>query len=267
LHSIADNGILSPAMANFSSPQGKAVGVHRLSDLAYSKLRYAISEGQIPAGTRLVELELTRTLSMGRTPIHDALVRLVGDGLIESVPNAGFFVRHLTLEDVEMNYEIRAALEGLAVRVACRRGFSDMKLLEMEHACDLMAEAHKNNDPRASAQADFHFHQALIALANSQRLEAAIRASHMLFLTWSRSVPAETYLKVNAEVLEEHRAIVEALRQRNSVEAERLLQDSFIRNEGRLRWQVRSANMSQVLRKVSVLGEFGQYAPPSEVQK
>src|ERR1043166_7796892 len=249
--------MLPRAMANFSSPQGKAAGVHRLSDLAYSKLRYAISEGQLAAGTRLVELELTRTLSMGRTPIHDALVRLVGDGLVESVPNAGFFVRHLTLEDVEMNYEIRAALECLAVRVACRRGFSDLKLIELEHACDDMAEAHTNQDPRASAQADFRFHQALISLANSQRLEAAIRASHMLFLTWSRSVPADTYLQINTEVLSEHRQIVDALRQRNPVEAERLLQRSFLNNEGRLKAQVRSAKASQVLRKISVLGEFG----------
>jgi GntR family transcriptional regulator of vanillate catabolism len=254
-------------MANFSSPQGKAVGVHRLSDLAYSKLRYAISEGQLAAGTRLVELELTRTFKMGRTPIHDALVRLVGDGLVESVPNAGFFVRHLTLEDVEMNYEIRAALECLAARVACRHGFSDMKLIEMEHACELMALAHSKRDPRASAQADYRFHQALIALANSPRLEAAIRASHMLFLTWSRSVPSDTYLKINAEVLEEHRQIVEALRQRNSAEAERLLQKSFLNNEGRLKEHARSVAMSEALPKVSVLGEFGQDASSSRNQK
>src|SRR5512134_3768608 len=46
LTAIADNGMLRSAMAKFSSPQGKAAGVHRLSDLAYNKLRYAISEGQ-----------------------------------------------------------------------------------------------------------------------------------------------------------------------------------------------------------------------------
>jgi GntR family transcriptional regulator of vanillate catabolism len=254
-------------MAKFSSPEGKAAGVNRLSDLAYNRLRYMISEGQIAAGTRLIELELTRTLHMGRTPIHDALVRLVGDGLVESVPNAGFFVRHLTLEDVEMNYEIRAALEGLAVRVACRRGFSDMMLIDLERACDLMAEAHTKNDPRASAQADFHFHQSLIALANSPRLEATIRASHMLFLTWSRSVPAETYLKINAEVLAEHRRIVEALRQRNPAEAEKVLHDSFVGNKARLQAQARSSTMNQVLRKVSVLGEFGQDSTVTESQQ
>lgn len=245
-------------MARFSSPEGKAVGANRLSDHAYNKLRYAISEGQIPAGTRLVELELSRKLNMGRTPIHDALVRLVGDGLVENVPNAGYFVRHLTLEDIQMNYEIRAALECLAVRVACRQGFSDLRLIEMEHACDQMARAQANKDPRSSAQADYQFHQALIALANSPRLEAAIRASHMMFLTWSRAVAADTYLRINADVLEEHRQIVEALRQRNSAEAERLLQKSFLHNEDRLKLLLRSGALSEVLGKVRVLGEFGQ---------
>lgn len=93
--------------------------------------------------------------------------------MAQNVPNAGYFVRHLTIEDIQMNCETRAALECLAVRVACRQGFLGLRLIEMESSCDLMARAHENKDPRASAQADYQFHQALIALASSPRLEAA----------------------------------------------------------------------------------------------
>src|ERR1041385_1308877 len=89
---------------NSHSPAG-----HRLSDLAHAKLRYAIVEGQLQPGTRLVERELCATFSMGRTPIREALARLAAEGLIESVPNAGFSVKYHTLEDIEEAYQIRAA--------------------------------------------------------------------------------------------------------------------------------------------------------------
>src|SRR5262245_47572346 len=108
----------------------------RLSDVAYSKLRYSITEGQLLPGARLVELELCRSLKMGRTPIREALLRLEGDGLIESVPNAGFSVKYITLEDIDETYKIRAALECLAVRLAIERGFPDAKLDQMEQMCD-----------------------------------------------------------------------------------------------------------------------------------
>ncbi|MBI4028470.1 MAG: GntR family transcriptional regulator [Verrucomicrobia bacterium] len=236
-------------------------GFSRLSDLAYSKLRYAISEGQIGAGERLVELELCKTLKMGRSPIHDALLRLTGDGLVESVPNAGFHVRHLTWEDIEMAYEIRAALECLALRLACRRGFSDMRLAELERACDLHREAVRRRDTRAAAHADFHFHRGIIALANSARLETAIRSSHIQFFTWSRSVPAGDYLTVSEPVVDEHQKIVELLKQRKGDEAEKALSHhiSGVAHE-RLKKLARSTNLNQMLRGVSVLGDFAQPA-------
>src|SRR5580692_1466206 len=96
-------------------------GGGRLSDQAYQRLSYAIIEGEIPAGSRLVELELSRKYKVGRTPIHDALVRLAADGLVKSVPNAGFLVRSFTFEDLEVTQEIRCELESLAIRIACRK--------------------------------------------------------------------------------------------------------------------------------------------------
>jgi DNA-binding GntR family transcriptional regulator len=183
------------------------------------------------------------------------------DGLVESVPNAGFHVRPLTWEDIEMAYEIRAALECLSVRLACRRGFSEMRLAELEHSCEIHREAVRRKDTRAAAHADFHFHRAIIALANSARLETAIRSSHLQFFTWSRSVPADDYLRVSEPVLDEHQEIVELLKQRKGDQAEKALFHHIagVAHE-RLKELARSTNLNQMLRGVSVLGEF---IPPS----
>jgi len=236
----------------------------RRSDVAYSKLRHAILEGQLAAGTRLVELELSKSLQMGRTPIHDALLRLMGDGLVDSVPNAGFFVRHLTLEDIEIAYEVRFALESVAVRLACRHGFSEVKLDEMESVCDLYEECMRKGDPRGCARADFHFHQLLILLANSPRLESIIRSSHLQFFTWSRSIPSDTYLKTSEDVAREHRRLIELLRKREAVEAERFLsQDLSASARERVREFSRATKQAEMLRRMNIVGELGQDRPPS----
>lgn len=234
-------------------------GYRRLSDLAYSKLRYAISEGQISAGSRLVELELCKTLKVGRTPIHDALLRLAGDGLVESVPGAGFFVRNLTLEDIVMAYEIRAALECLALRIAGQHGFSDMKLIELERQCDRMDQANREGDVRGVAEADFLFHQNLIALAGSPQLENAIRGSHLQFLTWSRSMGAEHYLDESRGLGDEHRAIVHQLRARNITEAQRLLGHQIQHGVDRRVREIQSTPQGgSMVRNLKSMGEFLQ---------
>jgi len=240
-----------------SPPLHTVTRQNRLSDQAYGELRHAITEGQIPAGARLVELELAKRLKVGRTPLHDALLRLAGDGLVESVPNAGFFVRQLTLEDVEMAYEIRRALEGLAVRLACQRGFSDLRLHAVEEACETHAEAIAARKPWETAHADFQFHQTILALASSPQLESTIRRSHMTFFTWSRSLPPEVYLRLNEAVVGEHRQLVEALRRRDAAAAEKVLEHHFLgARQQRLREFARYAKPADTLRKVRVLGAF-----------
>ncbi len=220
-------------------------------------------EGQLPAGGHLTEPELSRMLGMGRTPIHDALLRLAGDGLLDSLPKAGFFVRHLTLDEIEMSYRIRTALECLAVRVACERGFSATRLIELERQCNLHEEGIRARDPRAVCQADFQFHQAIIALPGSARLEAAVRSSHLQFFTWSRSTPAEEYLKAHEAFVAAHRGILDQLRQRNGTEAERLLAEHISGGfKRRLERLAQSPQRQDVVRDMRVVGELAKDSPP-----
>jgi len=198
-----------------------------LSDVAYSHLRYAILEGQLAPGTRLHELELCRTLKMGRSPIREALLRLKADGLIESLPDARFCVKYHTLEDMEEEYRLRAALECLAVHLACERGFPESRLDEMEHCCRLMEEADKKGDDRAIGLADLEFHRILVSLARSPRLETAIRSSHLNMFGWERRFKDAGWLAQSRRDLLEHRQIVKLLRQRDGEKTARLLECSF----------------------------------------
>ena len=87
------------------------------------RVREAILGGAVVAGERLNEVQLSKTLSVSRTPVRAALQALAGEGLLDYAPNRGFTVREFPLPAIVDAYDIRAALEGVAVRFAAERGF------------------------------------------------------------------------------------------------------------------------------------------------
>lgn len=91
-------------------------------DRAYKLLQDMILGGKIDTDTPLSERKLAETLEMGRTPIREAVRALVHDGLLETRPARGTFVRVLTIDDVREIYEVKLALEGMAAYLAAERG-------------------------------------------------------------------------------------------------------------------------------------------------
>ena len=98
----------------------RAPATARLSVM--DRLREAILGGAVGAGERLNEVQLSKTLSVSRTPVRAALQALAGEGLLDYAPNRGFTVREFPLPAIVDAYDIRAALEGVAVRFAAERG-------------------------------------------------------------------------------------------------------------------------------------------------
>src|SRR5918998_2449231 len=97
-------------------------GVTRASDRAYRALREEIVRWELSPGTVLAEVELAERLQMSRTPVREALGRLVADGLAVAVGGRRLEVAPMELDDVRELYEVRQALEAQASRLAARRG-------------------------------------------------------------------------------------------------------------------------------------------------
>lgn len=87
-----------------------------IRDIAYEMLRKAILDGAIETGERIVEKDYAEKLNISRTPIREAIRRLESEGLVQYIPRKGVIAKGLSLEDIEEIYEIRKALECLAVR-------------------------------------------------------------------------------------------------------------------------------------------------------
>ena len=82
-----------------------------LKTLAYNTIRNKIVTCQYAPGTFLNEEQLTTELSLSRTPVRDALGRLEQEGLLEIRPKCGILVRPLTLNDIDMTFEVRMLYE------------------------------------------------------------------------------------------------------------------------------------------------------------
>ena len=93
----------------------------RASDRAYTALREEIIDGSLAPGAVLGEVEQSRRLGLSRTPLREALARLVADGLAEPAPGRGLVVTAVSLEEARPLFDLRIALETLAARRAAER--------------------------------------------------------------------------------------------------------------------------------------------------
>jgi DNA-binding GntR family transcriptional regulator len=117
-----------------------------------------IVDGRLPAGERINEVHLAANLGVSRTPLREALGRLVAEGAISSVPRIGFSVNPLTLEEFEQIYPIRAILDPEALRIA---GIPPAQRLQRLQA--LNREIRKADDPDKVIELDDAWHLELLA--------------------------------------------------------------------------------------------------------
>jgi len=92
-----------------------------LAESAYEQLKAMAITYQFRPGERLAELDLARRLSVSRTPIREALNRLVTEGFLTFTPNRGFQCRPLDAKEVFDLYEVRRSLEVSAAELAVER--------------------------------------------------------------------------------------------------------------------------------------------------
>lgn len=93
----------------------------RASERAYEVLRGEILDWTLPPGAVLAEVDLADRLGISRTPVREALGRLVADGLAEHTPGRGAVVADLSLEQADHLFDLRIALESLLARRAAQR--------------------------------------------------------------------------------------------------------------------------------------------------
>jgi DNA-binding GntR family transcriptional regulator len=165
---------MSNEAPNKESRQGTAVDDYRsLQDIVFIRLRDQIFSGELRPGDRLNTSQLARELGVSRMPIRDALTRLASVGLVENVPHRGAFVKKLSIEEVIETYYIRAALEGVAARMAARN-LTKEQTQQLLDICRETENAIEDSDDKRFLDLNFTFHSIIYSAARSPQLEELI---------------------------------------------------------------------------------------------
>jgi DNA-binding GntR family transcriptional regulator len=189
------------------------------------RIRSNIIEGVLRPGSQLNEVELAASFGVSRGPVREATQRLIQEGLLRSEPHRGVFVPVMSAEDIDDIYQAREALETAAVRRISSTSRSAAAFKALDKIVRGMESAEKAGDWRLVASRDLDFHTALVAAAQSPRLER-------MFTT----VISETRLclsmltaadEARDDLVQEHRDIAEMLREDNTDGAVAVLTKHF----------------------------------------
>ena len=185
----------------------------------YEHLRDEILENRLPPGTELSEVALSKELAVSRGPIREAMGRLAAEGLVVVRPRRGAEVRSLTPEELIDAYQVREALEVLAVRLAVPK-LTDADLARLDELAAQMSEHAGNNAVADFFAANVAFHELLCELSGNKKLQ---QVHHRLAGEIGRFQAPSLALRgsLDGSVLE-HQAILEAVRARDAEKAAEL---------------------------------------------
>ena len=169
-------------------------------------VREAILDFKLRPGERLIERELIEQLGVSRTTVRDVLARLAAEGLVTIIPQKGAIVTVLTLEEAADIYEMRASLEGLAVKRFVERANPE-SIRELRSACEEFQRAVASGvDTGVALRAKDGFYEVLLRGARSPRLSTiltSLQGQVRLLRATSLSVPgraSEAVLEIGAVV-------------------------------------------------------------------
>lgn len=193
--------------------------VQTIRNQVYQILKKQICSGEYPPRFWLQEQELAASLQVSRSPVREALRRLVADGLADEIPNKGVFVRSFSAQDIEEIFEIRTLLEGYAIR----KGHANYSPQQQEALLKLLQEletAHTAGDLELYTQLDDKLHLTIVQWCGNQlaaemygRVHSMVRQFRIYSLTASVRFQ---------DSLSEHRGVVEALLQGDWERAEEI---------------------------------------------
>ncbi|RDI94798.1 GntR family transcriptional regulator [Meiothermus sp. QL-1] len=175
---------------------------------AYHLVRRAILAGELLPGQRLVEKELSERFKVGRAAIRTALARLEQEGLVESEPFRGAWVRTIGEAEAVEILEARAALEALAAsHAACKATAEQIEALWAIHR--QMEERHRQGDLLGMSELNSLLHRTIVEISGHQtaaRLIESLRAQGVRHQFHTILVPGRPQ-----QSLQEHRRIIEAV--------------------------------------------------------
>ncbi len=175
------------------------------AEKAYTQIKRKIVTTDLPPGSVISEAQLMEELKLGRTPIREAIKQLQADNLVTVTPRRGMYVADIAVTDMTQLFEVRIALEPLAVRLATRR-ITDEQLARLRQ----LAEEYRESGPSDNImliELDSAFHALIAEAAHNKYLRKDLERYYNLYqriwyMALNYAQPEDLDVDAHVEILE-----------------------------------------------------------------
>jgi DNA-binding GntR family transcriptional regulator len=198
-----------------------------LSELAYQRIKEFIVTLKLGPGDQVDEEWIAKALSIGRTPIREALFRLNAENLVEMVHGRGFFVQDITLSNLKDLFETMLIMERSAVALAARRIKKD-RIEDLQRINGDLRRAWLEKNFLQVTLLNSRFHRFIYQAADNAFLFSYLdnlqsQSQRLAYMCFSKDVTSYD-MQSHAELsIKDHQALIDLLEQRNDVEAVKVI--------------------------------------------
>ena len=201
----------------------RATKTRPLSEVAYQKTKELIVTLKLGPSDQVDEEWMAKKLSIGRTPIREALFRLAAENLVEVIPGRGFFVQDITLSSLRDLFETMLILERSAVSLAANR-IKAGQIDDLQSINNELRQAWLDKNYMQVTLLNSRFHRLIYTASDNSFLITYLdnlqnQSQRLAFLCFSKDLTSYD-MQSHAELsIKDHQALIEHLKQGNPVEA------------------------------------------------
>jgi DNA-binding GntR family transcriptional regulator len=203
-----------------------------LSEKVYKAFKHDIIRGVYQPGEPLTEKVLAKRYKGSRTPVRESALRLQQERLLRIVPNRGYFVSQITLQELNEIYEYRTAVECAAAELAASKGADEELLARLIELAENSYRTDSREHYMHFVEADTSFHLGIARLSRNQMLVRAVsEARSQMERIMYAAIDIHYYGEVPAR---EHKEIMKAIQDRNPEQARKRMYDHIIQSKDKV---------------------------------
>lgn len=191
----------------------------------FDRIKQGIIAQEFPAGYLLNERKLAKELDVSRTPVREAIQMLEREGWVEVIPWRGAMVQPMIISDIEETFQLRMAIEPLIIDLILDK-MGEEEFQKIEEIWEEQARLAEAKEAEQFILRDQDFHLFLASLTKNRRLQlimGQLRDTHLRMGV--EAIQQETRFE---GTLEEHRAIIDALKAKQYLKARQAMLDHLL---------------------------------------
>src|ERR1035437_1954642 len=218
------------------------VNKERLSNQVYTILKGVIADHRFTPGMRVNVEQIAKEVGASRTPVWEAVHRLIQEGLLENIPNRGVFMSSLTPKQAIELYTVREILEGFAARLAISN-VDEKTIKKMTKCLDEQYKVVQKEDLVSYSKLDYDFHAIVYEASGNRTLQ------EMLETIKNKMRPIAMRIgPILSNLYDDHVEILEAFKEKNPDRAEAAFRKHNLQMIARIKSSMEADVWKDVLR-------------------